>query len=94
MPLLKDLVKGEDVLERRLTNLETQSRKLNRHLTHQTLSYFDHSSSESVLRSFPLPKPSRPFTSVDENALHAWIRSRSRGGLQLGYDKLAALGKQ
>jgi len=95
MPLLKDLVKGEDVLERRLENLQEQSRKVKEDLAYRAHTYIDNANSDNEKRqSFPLPDHMHTLSLVEEQAIHNWVVRRSNGRMHLSYDKLMAICRQ
>jgi len=96
VPLLKDMVGGEGVLERRLENLQKQSKKLKEDLSHRTHKYFDSYNETAITNgyfmiSFPLPKHENNLSLVEEHALHSWVKWRTDGGINLSYSKLMSL---
>eukprot|EP00559_Dactyliosolen_fragilissimus_P000800 CAMPEP_0184869118 /NCGR_PEP_ID=MMETSP0580-20130426/32948_1 /TAXON_ID=1118495 /ORGANISM="Dactyliosolen fragilissimus" /LENGTH=370 /DNA_ID=CAMNT_0027370399 /DNA_START=697 /DNA_END=1806 /DNA_ORIENTATION=+ len=100
MPLLKDIVGGQDVLEQRLENIERQSTKIRNDLTVRANSYLldsgtiDHDRKFSIdgedIGPFILPQlegNNHVLTLNQEYALHLWAQQRSKGMLILSQEK-------
>ncbi|KAL9183656.1 hypothetical protein ACHAXT_004512 [Thalassiosira profunda] len=92
MPLLRDIAGGEHALEKRLGNLEQQSRDISRVLSKQSEEYLQAMPSGSV---FHLPNdPEVQFDVVQEEALHMWLKNATCGELQLPYDQMLRIRDQ
>ena len=90
MPVLQDLVGGEDILESRLTNIVEQSHKLRQDISSRAQIYISETSSQ-----FPIPRNSDGrFTLVEEEALHMWICNEANHALSLSYDKISMVCEQ
>jgi len=94
LPLLTDLVGGEDILHKRLESLDEQSRKVKADLLPRAAQYLtDWDSVELDQGVFPIP-PNEIFTIVHEQALHTWAESHSEGNLILPYDQVKRVTEQ
>ena len=95
MPILQDLVGGEDVLGTRLENIEEQSRKIREDVSSRAQKYLDTSSTSSSSH-FPLPihKNSGNLSLVEEEALYQWIRKESLNAIAPSYDTISRISQQ
>ncbi len=91
MPLLQDLVGGEDILATRLKNIEKQSYKLRNDVSSRAIEYLGQSNTHFFL---PIQHGEDSFGLVQEEALHMWIRKESGGDLSISYDKLSMISQQ
>ncbi len=97
MPLLKDLVGGEEALASRLQNLEEQSLKVRDDISSRASSYLEGSPSYH----FPLPPNKKNgdghgdgLSLVEEEALHQWIRRESKNSVTVSYEKVTMIAQQ
>jgi len=89
LPLLSDLVGGDEILHKRLKSLDEQSRKVKEDLSTRAADYVAESASNSRSGSKLFPIPSEGvFGIVHEQALHSWAESESEGQLILSYEQL------
>ncbi|KAL7539993.1 hypothetical protein ACHAXR_009779 [Thalassiosira sp. AJA248-18] len=92
MPLLSEIAGGEHALQKRFSNLESQSRDISRDLSNRSKDYLQAMPSTS---SFLLPRDSRSeFDLVTVEALHLWIMKETNRGLQLSYDQMLRIRDQ
>lgn len=88
MPLLSDMVGGEDILQRRLNTLSRQSEEVRIDLQHRVNKYLQESCSAEL---FALP--SLDFELVHKEALHAWVMDTT-ANLQFSYGRLERVCEQ
>ncbi|KAL7537136.1 hypothetical protein ACHAWF_005671 [Thalassiosira exigua] len=92
IPLLSEISGGEHALQKRLRNLEQQSRDLSNDVSERALSYLQTMPSEVA---FLLPMDSAvEFGLVHEEALHMWLLKVSNRKLQLTYDQMLRIRDQ
>jgi tRNA(Ile)-lysidine synthase TilS/MesJ len=94
MPLLQELVGGEDVLGTRLKNLEEQSHKVRDDVTSRAEEYLDDSSPYFTLPPNHNNRSNGSLNLVEEEALHQWVRRESHNSIALSYEKVAMVSQQ
>lgn len=95
IPLLRDMVGGESVLESRLENVEMQSRKIKKDVMERTKA---HLSTTLTKRGdelyFSLPNSRGELCLVEEESLFQWVETASDSQISLSYDKLVSISNQ
>ena len=95
IPLLRDMVGGESVLESRLENVEMQSRKIKKDVMERTEA---HLSTRLTKRGdelyFSLPNSRGELSLVEEESLFQWVETASDSQISLSYDKLVSISNQ
>lgn len=95
IPLLRDMVGGESVLESRLENVEMQSRKVKKDVMERTES---HLSTTLTKRGdelyFSLPNSRGELSLVEEESLFQWVETASDSQKSLSYNKLVSISNQ
>lgn len=95
IPLLRDMVGGESVLESRLENVEMQSRKIKKDVMERTEA---HLSTTLTKRGdelyFSLPNSRSELSLVEEESLFQWVETASDSQISLSYNKLVSISNQ
>lgn len=94
MPLLHDIVGGQDILSSRLDNMQKQSKKVKKDLTLRATQLLKDMHNANDVEFFVLPNKCNDLDVVQEEALFQWVNTRTNGGLHLSYDKILAIGEQ
>ncbi len=94
IPLLEDLVGGNEALESRFHNIEEQSKQLKADLTNRADLYLSSFLNESDKGYFVLPPQGMDFNVAEEEALYKWVCKESNNLVHLPYDRLRAISKQ
>jgi len=90
IPLMSDIAGGNSALQKRISNLEQQSREISRDITSRSKDYLQSmpsSSSSFLLKDIQ-------FDLVQEEALHLWIKEVTNMELQVSYDQMIRIRDQ
>jgi len=90
IPLLSEIAGGDSALQKRLLNLEQQSRDISHYLSERAQDYLDSMPSNST---FTL-KSNTEYDLAQEEALHSWMIDQSNQELQVSYDKMLKIRDQ
>ena len=90
IPLMSDIAGGNSALQKRISNLEQQSREISRDITSRSKEYLQSMPSNSS--SFLLKDTQ--FDLVQEEALHLWIKEVTNMELQVSYDQMVRIRDQ
>ena len=88
IPVMQDLVGGEDVLGTRLKSIEEQSYIIRKDLCPRADDYL-----KGCSTSFPLPREGG-LDVVQQEALYQWMRRESVQSFNLSYDKMTLINQQ
>ena len=95
IPLLRDMVGGESVLESRLENVELQSRKMKQDMMERTEANLSTTLTKcNDELCFSLPNSREELSLVDEESLFQWVEMASNTQISLSYDKLVSISNQ
>ena len=96
IPLLADLVGGNDVLESRLGNVQEQSRRLKNDVSKRANDYLTSITAEAKEGFFPLPEliKGQEMNIAEEEALYTWVSTESGNSANLSYEKLKKICQQ
>lgn len=90
IPLMSDMVGGSDVLNKRIDNLDEQSKKVKQHLSSKANAYLGTINKQF----FMLSQNDTVLDLVQEEALHLWAECRMQGQHTLSYEHLIRLCRQ
>jgi len=90
IPLMSDIAGGNSALQKRISNLEQQSREISRDIASRSKDYLQSMPSSSS--SFLLKDTQ--FDLVQEEALHLWIKEVTNMELQVSYDQMIRIRDQ
>jgi hypothetical protein len=90
IPLLSEIAGGHSALQKRLLNLEQQSRDISQYLSERSQDYLGSMPSNST---FSL-NSNTEYDLAQEEALHSWMIDRSNRELQVSYDKMLMIRAQ
>ena len=90
IPLMSDIAGGDGALQKRISNLEQQSREISRDIAGRSKEYLLSIPSNSS--SFLLKDTQ--FDLVQEEALHLWMKEITNMELQISYDQMVRIRDQ
>jgi tRNA(Ile)-lysidine synthetase-like protein len=90
IPLLSEIAGGDAALQKRLLNLEEQSRDISHYLSERAQDYLESMPSSST---FTL-NSNTEYDLVQEEAMHTWMIDQSNNELQVSYDKMRKIRDQ
>jgi tRNA(Ile)-lysidine synthetase-like protein len=91
IPLLHDILGGQDVLSNRLENMQNQSKKVRNDITLRANHLLKHMQNANGVDLFLLPNQCNGLDAVQEEAFFQWAKIRTNDSLHLSYDKLVAI---
>jgi tRNA(Ile)-lysidine synthase len=94
IPLLHDIIGGQEILSNRLDNIQSQSKKLRTDITFRANHVLKEMHDANDGKCFILPKQCIGLDAVQEEALFQWAKMRTNDILHLSYDKICAVGEQ
>lgn len=91
IPLMSEIAGGDHALQKRIRNLEQQSRDISKDLTNRSKEYLEFMPSSSS--SFLLQRGTQ-FDVVQEEALYLWMKGLTNNRLQISYDQMLRIRDQ
>lgn len=90
IPLLSDIAGGDTALQKRLINLEQQSRDISHYLSERAQDYLESMPSNSTF----FLTSNTEFDLAQEESLHTWMIDQSQRELHVSYDKMLKIRDQ